>query len=662
MKMNNQLIIKKSTAIMLALMMLFSIVGPTTAQGDSVAPGMNVPAAPSQRQGPTDPAELESFLDGLLAQEMQEDHIAGAAVAVVKDGQLFFAKGYGYADVENKISIDPEQTIFRIGSLSKLFTSTAVMQLVEQGKLDLDADVNTYLDFRIPDTYSQPVTLKHLMTHTSGFEDRAFEVLVSDAADLVPVREWLVSHMSARVSPPGEYAAYSNFNTMLAGYIVERVSGQPYDQYIKEHILNPLGMVHSNAHAPMPLDLRPYESKGYTYDDGFQVYPYYLGQLAIVPAGGLQASATDMARFMIAHLQNGLYSDTVIAEARILKETPARQMHSPLYTADPRLLGTAYGFFDFTDNGQWTIGHDGAAPPTNSILLLLPDRNLGVFVVYNSQVGDLTSQHLGFQRAFFDHYYPAPAVEPIQRPADFAERARQFEGSYKLTRGSQTTLEKVVGLFGAAVEIKDPGNGTLLMSTPWGDWQFVEVEPNYFRQVDGRIHILFRTDERGQIRYLFTDLTPMFAFEKLEWYEMPGFNIVLLLVSQLIFLSNLIVALVRAIRNRRTNDSQSRMSRGARVAQWIIVGISILNLLFVVGTVLWGNPAPLFGVAMIYKIVLGLGVVSAVLTVGALVYTVLAWKKSYWGVASRLYYTLVTVAAVAFVWFLNTWNLLGWRY
>ena len=355
------------------------------AQENKAAPGRNVPTAPSQPQGPTDPAELEAFLDELFGKEMEENHIAGAAVSVVKDGKLFFAKGYGYADLENGIPVDPEQTIFRIGSVGKLFTWTAVMQLVEQGKLDLDADINTYLDFRIPDTYPQPITLKHLMTHTSGFEDRLLESVVSDANDLVPAREWLVSHMPARVRPPGDVAAYSNYNAMLAGYIVARVSGQPYDQYIQEHILNPLGMVHSTAQSPIPPDLRAHASVGYTYVDGaFQAFPDYIGQPAALPSGVHQASVTDMARFMIAHLQDGRYSDANIAEARILKETTAQQMHSTLYTPDPRLLGTAYGFFDFSDNGQRTLGHSGYAPPMHSLLLLLPDQNLGVFVVYNS--------------------------------------------------------------------------------------------------------------------------------------------------------------------------------------------------------------------------------------------------------------------------------------
>ena len=661
--MNHLLSIKKfmaiSMTIMSALVIVLSTSGSAMGQENKVAPARNVATAPSQQQlGPTDRAELEAFLDEELGREMEKHHIAGAAVSVVKDGKLFLAKGYGSADLENGIPVDPEQTVFRIGSVTKLFTWTAVMQLVEQGKLDLDADINDYLDFRIPDTYPQPITLKHLMTHTSGFEDRLRGSVVSDADDLVPPREWLISNMPARVRPPGDYAGYSNYNAMLAGYIAARVSGEAYDQYIQEHILDPLGMVHSTAQSPILPDLREHASVGYTYEDGdFQAFPHYLGQPALVPAGEMHASATDIARFMIAHLQDGRYSDANTAEARILKETTAQQMHSTLYAPDPRLLGTAYGFFEFSDNGQRTIGHSGESAPFNTLVLLLPDQNLGVFVAYNSEGGgELTLQHLGFQRAFFDHYYPAPAVESIKPPADFAERAGRFEGVYSPTTGSYTTIDKVGKLFGA-VEISDPGNGTLLFTIAGSEWRFVEVEPLYFRQVDGPggpFHILFREDDQGRITHMFADYTPMFAFEKLKWYGTPAFNLALALGCVLMFVSMIPVILIRFIRDRRPSGERKPASRSARVAYWIIVGISVLNLLFVVGTVKWGNqPNVLSGTSMIYRIVLGLGVLSAVLTVGALIYSVLAWKNSYWGIAASVHYTLVTVAALAFVWFLN---------
>lgn len=299
----------------------------------------------------------------------------------------------------------------------------------------------------------------------------------------------------------------------------------------------------------------------------------------------------------------------------------------------------------------------------NSNFLLLPDQNLGIFVVYNSEGGgDLTLQHLGFQRAFFDHYYPATAVESIQPPVDFAERADRFVGSYRVTESSYSTIEKVVGLFDA-FEISDPGDGTLLLNMSGLEFRFVEVEPLYFRQADGTFGLTFREDDRGRITHMFTDLTPMWSFERLSWYETPAFNMGLALVSVLIFLSIIPGVLIHIIWSRRLSGNQKPAPRGARMAFWTIMGLSLLNLLFVIGTILWGerNLAPLFGVSTIYKFVLGLGVLTAVLTVGALVYTVLAWKNRYWGILGRLYYTLVTVAAVAFVWFLNYWNLLGWR-
>jgi hypothetical protein len=201
------------------------------------------------------------------------------------------------------------------------------------------------------------------------------------------------------------------------------------------------------------------------------------------------------------------------------------------------------------------------------------------------------------------------------------------------------------------------------LATPYGDWRFVEVEPRYFRQVDGPFGLVFHEDKQGRITYMATDLMPQFAFERLRWYETLGFDMALLLGCVLLFVVMLPVAAIHAIRSRRLTGDRKPAPRRAGLAGWIILGICVLNLLFLVGAVLWGRPpSEVHPVTLLAKGVLGVGVLSAVLTVGALVYAVLAWKERYWGVLFRSYYTLVTAAAVAFVWFLNYWNLLGWRY
>src|SRR5262249_27382237 len=269
---------------------------------------------PAKKSGPAKPqaqlpqkpaaemttADIEAFMDGLMPLQLERGDIAGAVVAVVKDGKLLFAKGYGYADVAAKKPVSPEDTLFRPGSISKLFTWTAVMQLVEQGKLDLDRDVNDYLDFKIPSTFPQPITLRNIMTHTSGLAETAKDLFVKDTADMKPLGAYLADHIPNRIFPPGTTPAYSNYATTVAGYIVQRVSGKPFDEYIATNILQPLGMPHTTFDQPLPPALKPLMSNGYRLASK-EAKPFEVVQAW--PAGSVSTSAMDMTHFMIAHLQ-----------------------------------------------------------------------------------------------------------------------------------------------------------------------------------------------------------------------------------------------------------------------------------------------------------------------------------------------------------------------
>src|SRR5215468_8579702 len=287
-------------------------------------PPANVPAAAPQSSPRPEltKADFETFLDALIPSQLRNRNIAGAVVSVVKDGQVLFQKGYGYADVEEKKPVVPDQTLFRPGSISKLFTATAVMQLVEQGKLDLDSDVNDYLDFAIPKTYQDPVTLRQLLTHTGGFEETLKNLFVAHESEIKPLRTYLVSEMPARIFPPGKIPSYSNYGFTLAGYIVERVSGQKFERYIEKHILKPLGMNNSTYDQPLPPQLASQMSNGYL---NASKKPRDFEFVQAAPAGALSTTAADMTRFMLAFLQDGAVDGVSILKPETVRQMEARQ-------------------------------------------------------------------------------------------------------------------------------------------------------------------------------------------------------------------------------------------------------------------------------------------------------------------------------------------------
>jgi CubicO group peptidase (beta-lactamase class C family) len=609
-------------------------------------------------RGPTDLVELEAFLDGIMAAHMKTYHIAGATFSLVKDGEIFFAKGYGYADVKNRKSVKAETTLFRPGSVSKLFTWTAVMQLVEQGKLDLNADVNTYLkDFKVPDTYPEPITLTHLLTHTPGLEDVWGGMAARSADDLVPLDKFLADKMPPRFLPPGKITAYSNYGTALAGYIVQEISGMPFEDYVEENIFKPLDMQYCTFRQPLPSHLAGDMSVGYSYKDGLFKAEEFEFINGMAPAGSLSASAKEMAKFMIAHLQNGKYG-----EKRILKEETAKLMRTQLFTHDSRLDGNAYGFWERTLNHIPMIGHGGDTIWFHSLLILIPEQNIGFFVSYNSAGAGALLQDR-FLQAFIDHYYPIPEPTEPKSSLDFKKRAGRFTGFYGMARGVFSTYEKLANLM-MLVKVKATDEGTLLTPYPagLGAKQWVEVEPLVFRELGGQETLVFQEDSQGRITHAFISEFPMFALVKLPWYQSPMFHYSLLAVSMILLLSTLawpIGALFRVLCKRKKEEK-----RAPKIARWIAGVMSVLFMLFVLGMVgtLSDQMNIMFGVPPLLKILLVLPLMSVVLAIGTLIVAFLAWKNKYWSGCERLHYTLIVLAALAFIWFLNYWNLLGFRF
>lgn len=437
--------------------------------------------------------DLETWLDGMLPWALQRSDIAGAAIVVVQDGRVLFQKGYGHA--AQGVAVDPQTTLFRIGSVTKLVTWTAVLQLVEQGRLDLDKDVDAYLDFHIPATFAQPVTLRHLLTHTAGFEDVFENVMPPDAASTPSLESYLKQAIPARIQPPGAVVAYSNYGAALAGYIVQRVAGEPYETYVAKHIFAPLGMKSSTFAQPAPVT-------GYVAASG-PVSNFEF--IATVPAGAMTSTASDMARFMLAHLDQG---------GALLKPETARLMHGEAWRPAPQVNAMSLGFYGDDRNGLRIIGHGGDLISFHADLKLLLDHKIGIFVALNSLGKDVASSAVrsGILRGFLDRYFPVQLPDEPALPTAAAHGA-QIAGLYDVSRRNESGLASLANLFNrATLAVHDDGTVSLstLKDLDGEPKRWREVQDFVWRERNGPARLVaVRDGER--VRYLTTDELPPIA-------------------------------------------------------------------------------------------------------------------------------------------------------
>jgi CubicO group peptidase (beta-lactamase class C family) len=440
------------------------------------------PADSGGVRAPIDSTGLAALVDSVFAAGMTRERIPGAAFMLVQNGRVVLAKGFGKADVASGRLVRPDRTIFPIASISKVFTATAVMQLVDHGRIDLDADVNRYLtSARVPPTYPQPVTVTHLLTHTAGFDELPGR-RVRTAAEVVPLGRFLGDRL-IRVHPPGEITSYSTYGMALAGLLVQDVSGVPFEEYLRRHIWERLGITRTFITVPSALrgDLATaYELEG----EELVPVPYEVYQTP--PTSSIVSTVEDMGRFMIAHLQNGRYGD-----ARILSDSAAINMHRQHVTMHRLVPGWALGFQVDDANGRRIIEHGGDIGGFSALMTLLPDEGVGIFVVHHLEGHNL---RFDVRRAVLDRYFPdqRPLSVPTPRPSAAARLAR-FAGTYRASifchscPGGGPNVQDF--------EVKANDDGTI---TVW-DARWIEVSPLYFVRADGRARIGFAEDASGRI-------------------------------------------------------------------------------------------------------------------------------------------------------------------
>lgn len=513
---------------------------PPPGTAPAAAPAAATPAAAAAGGHELTATDANAWLDGFVPYALKTGDIAGAEVAIVKDGAVVTERGYGFANVEKRTPVDPRVTMFRPGSVSKLIVWTAVMQQVEAGKIDLDADINKYLDYNVTGMDGKPITMRELMQHTAGFEEHAKGV-ISTSNNLPTFEEMLKARVPARIFPPGSTPAYSNYGASLAGYIVERVSGEPFDVYLEKHIFQPLDMTHSSFRQPLPASLEPFMATGYRVGSGDAEPFEYVGPR---PAGSMSASADDMAHFMIAHLQDGEYHGN-----RILSAATAQLMHdSPYADGIGPLNRMELGFFETNINGREVIAHLGDTEFFHTSLHLFLKDNVGLYASFSSPGKDGAVQTVRTQlfQDFADRYLPAAAPHPVTAQVDAgtqAAHAALMGGAWDVSRRAQTNFLAMLGFIGQT-KVGANQKGELVLPFPGpngkpGRW--VEVAPFVWQSVEGHDRAAARVVDGRPVRFSFDFLSPFEVFDRAPWYANGAWLMPLFVVS---FVAMLLTALV----------------------------------------------------------------------------------------------------------------------
>ena len=617
-------------------------------------------------------AELCAFFDGAVRMQLTNHRIPGATVAVVKDGEIVFSKGYGYADLERQIPMDPEYTLHRPGSNAKILIWTAVMQLVEEGRLDLYTDINAYLDFSIPSKIARqeapPITLHHLMTHTAGFEETVMELFVSGPEKMNSLSTYVKEHLPARVFQPGSVMAYSNYGTALAAYIVERLSGQEFHAYVEEHIFKPAQMTSSTFDQPLPDSLASRMSQGYRQDDagfvagGFEYVQAY-------PAGGLTSSTHDMARLIMTQLNLGLplepQGDTLspgeenapegteeIETPRILQEETARLMQAQQFSGHPEIPGMTYGLIEANYNGRRVLSHGGQTLLFSTGLYFLPEEQVGLYIAYNRAVGDQGTRILfeGFMDRYFPNIHPEPAVPRPVTPGT----ENNYSGIFHSARSNFTGVESITRVF-QPMDISVDKEGYVVLRAQGESSRYGEIAPNLFQELHGSHKIAFGFDDGKVTRVYFPGPS---TWLRTVWYQTPAFFITLLVISVLIMLVT-ILGWIRSL----LQPYHRRQSLTAPKVLAVLFILCFITVLVLLGDAM-GTTHPSLGVPLVVleatatlkaalffaKILMGLAALMVLTTV----YLFATAGGSGW---QRFYYAVYTLSSLSVTWVLWQINL-----
>jgi CubicO group peptidase (beta-lactamase class C family) len=635
---------------------------PTASRPAAPAPAAApAPRGPRLSPGtPIPPADLELLVDALVRQSMTDNHIAGAAVSVVQNGQVVLKKGYGFAGPNR--TVDPDQTLFRVGSISKTFTWIALMKEVEAGHIRMDSPINLYLpeNLQIRDQgFKRPILVRDLPTHTPGFEDRTLGQLFEENPRRIrPLADYLREERPRRVREAGSLPTYSNYGAGLAGEAISWVNGKPYQDIVEAEIIRPLGLSHTTFRepyparpelpAPMGQELAADVSTGYRWTGGGYAAQKFEYVSQIAPAGAASSTAGDMARYMLMMLNGGQLDGATLYNA-----TTAQGFRTTLQSSAPGVGGWDNGFMEFALPGGFTgRGHGGDTLWFHSILVTVPELNLGIFVTTNTDTGPKLTGELA-QRIVGEFYAPP---QDLPRPGSAALAAERgvYAGTYLTTRRPYSGLEKFVFLIIGQTRISVSDDGRLVA----GGKSWVPDGPEgRFHQTDGPLTTAFALQDGRAWRW-YPPLGVM-AFDRIgPIYQLPT----LIIVATLAVIASIATLVGIFTRDRRESRQTPMQSRAGLVQSTI----AVLWLIAVFLASVWGLGAGDLGNVMYHWPGAALILASACALTGALL-TVLTivmapsvWRGGRrvdsWTAWRKLRFTLTTAIFAAFALMLGLWG------
>lgn len=644
----------------------------TSASPTAAAPRRPAPPPPPAAPGiaPLPPAALEAFADGVITEAMDREHIVGVAVSVVQNGQVILSKGYGAASLAPLRRVEPEATLFRIGSISKTFTWIALMREVEAGRIRIDGPINLYLPetLQVRDQgYRAPVRVVNLMDHSAGFEDRTLgQLFERNVARERTLADYLRQERPRRVHPPGEISSYSNYGAALAGEAVSYVTGQPFETLIENEILRPGGLTRTTFRearppkaglpAPMPAELARNLSEGFRWTGGgYAVRPYeLLGHIA--PAGSASSTAGDMGRYMLLLLRDGQ-----TPAGPIYGPAAARAFRTPLRPTPPGINGWLHGFVAYTLPGDRpAFGHEGATLSFMSRMVVVPGLDLGVFITANTETGEALTRRFA-DRLVAQFYGPA---QIFPRPGVQALRAEagQYEGQYLGSRRAYGGLEAFINRPTLMATVKVTEDGRLLTRTAEDGVQtwVPEGDPGRGRFISatGYERLAFALDG-GRRAESFKTSSNLMTYQRAGFWNTPGALLAAACLTLLCAAATLAGVFLRNRREFRETTIQGRASlvQNIQAVLWF-AGLALFGLWSVkladVARVMYDWP----GLELIMASACAL--VAAALTVTTAVILPAVWRGGRrldsWTGWRKAGFTLTVLVYLAFTVLLGVWG------